>query len=83
MEGRQLQVVQHRHSTLHRIHYHTWLGRSYAITQGLGAGRQSTKVNWSSACGLFLMYPASALIAGPYASSSQLSYNMTKTKDKN
>ena len=43
----------------------------------------STKVNKPSACGLFLMYLARALMIGPYAGSSDLSYTTTLSYTKN
>ena len=41
------------------------------------ARKQSIKVNWSSACGLFLLAQQEALVVGPYANIFKLSSNTT------
>ena len=52
--------------------------RCYASPSSLRfAGKQSTKVNHLSGCGLFLLYMAHCMIVRPYANSSELSYTTT------
>ena len=46
-------------------------------TPSVLAGIQSTKDNWPLAYCILLLYPARALIVGPYADSFQLSYTIT------
>ena len=41
-------------------------------------GKQSTKANRLSAFGVFLFYPARALMVWPFADSCELSYTKTK-----
>ena len=71
---RHLRVILHHHAILHNGHHPPWLGISSAITPGVLctpsvlAGKQSTKVNQPSACGLFLLYPARCLRVGPLCS---------------
>ena len=67
-------------SILHHGHHPPWIGRCFRrsllgvlCTLLSSAGKQSTKVNWPLACGLFLLYPGSCSIVRPYADSSQLS----------
>ena len=83
---RQLRVILQHHSVLHHGHHPPWLSICSAITPGVPrfphsvlAVKQSTKVNQPLACGIFLLYPARALIVGPYADSSKLSDTTTLT----
>ena len=81
---RQLRVVLHHNFILHHGHHPPWLGICFRRslwgvlhTPLRSAGRQSTKVNQPTPCGLFLLYPACCLIVRPYADSSKLSYTTT------
>ena len=74
----QLQVVLHPHSNLHHRHHPPWLGITSTIPPQTPPFWQeicSTKVDQLSACGIFLLYQARALMVGPYADSPKLSYN--------
>ena len=72
-----LRVVLLHHCILHHAHHPPLLWLGSAITL-FWKDISSTKVNQHSPCSIFLFYPASALMVGSYADSSELSYT-TKT----
>ena len=86
---RQLRVALHHQSILHNGHHPPWLHIRSTITPrvlripSVLSGKQSISVNWPSASGLFLLYPARPLMVRPYADISELSSTPSYTIDTN